>query len=233
MNTSIYESAKSEKGFTLVELAVVMVIIGLLVGGVLKGQEMIANAQVTSTVAQVKAIDAAASTFRDIFDAFPGDMANAGARLPNCTAAPCATGAASATVGNTRLEALPTGANDGESQAFFPHLAAADLLTGVNGNNLMDASINGNELRPGFSNGAALGLLNTPRAGHYLAVVQTSSTNVTGMKPVDAARMDRKMDDGVATTGAAGGLGDDCEGTDGYDEAGQGTVCGFVVRFQG
>jgi prepilin-type N-terminal cleavage/methylation domain-containing protein len=49
----------SQAGFTLVELAIVMIIIGLLIAGVLKGQELIANARVTSTVAQVKAIDAA------------------------------------------------------------------------------------------------------------------------------------------------------------------------------
>jgi prepilin-type N-terminal cleavage/methylation domain-containing protein len=55
----------SQAGFTLVELAIVMIIIGLLIAGVLKGQELIANARVTSTVAQVKAIDAAISTFKD------------------------------------------------------------------------------------------------------------------------------------------------------------------------
>ena len=46
----------SQAGFTLVELAIVMIIIGLLIAGVLKGQELIANARVTSTVAQIKAI---------------------------------------------------------------------------------------------------------------------------------------------------------------------------------
>ena len=64
----------SQAGFTLVELAIVMIIIGLLIAGVLKGQELIGNARVTSTVAQIKAIDAATSTFKDTYAALPGDM---------------------------------------------------------------------------------------------------------------------------------------------------------------
>jgi prepilin-type N-terminal cleavage/methylation domain-containing protein len=55
---------RPQAGFTLVELAIVMIIIGLLIAGVLKGQALIANAQVTATVAQVKAIEAATSTFK-------------------------------------------------------------------------------------------------------------------------------------------------------------------------
>ena len=78
---------KSQAGFTLVELAIVMIIIGLLIGGVLKGQELITNAQITATVAQVKSIDGATTTFKDMYNALPGDMLNPAGRLPNCAAA--------------------------------------------------------------------------------------------------------------------------------------------------
>ena len=88
----------SQAGFTLVELAIVMIIIGLLIAGVLKGQELIANARVTSTVAQIKAIDAATSTFKDTYDSLPGDMTAPTTRLPNCLAAPCVTFCALGTV---------------------------------------------------------------------------------------------------------------------------------------
>ena len=75
---------RGQAGFTLVELAIVMIIIGLLIAGVLKGQALIGNAKVTAQVAQVKAIDAATSTFKDMYAGLPGDILTPGTRLPNC-----------------------------------------------------------------------------------------------------------------------------------------------------
>lgn len=72
-------------GFTLVELAIVLSIIGLLIGAVLKGQEMIDNARVLSTVSQVEAYRAAAITFKDMYAYYPGDIPNASERVPGCT----------------------------------------------------------------------------------------------------------------------------------------------------
>ena len=65
--TPVQKHMRAQAGFTLVELAIVMIIIGLLIAGVLKGQALIQNAQVTSTVAQVKSIEAAISTFSDTY----------------------------------------------------------------------------------------------------------------------------------------------------------------------
>src|ERR1700693_41075 len=85
--TSSQKNMREQAGFTLVELAIVMIIIGLLIAGVLKGQALITNAQVTSTVAQLKAIDAATTTFKDTYNALPGDMQTPGAKLPGGCAA--------------------------------------------------------------------------------------------------------------------------------------------------
>ena len=87
--TPSQKNMRGQAGFTLVELAIVMIIIGLLIAGVLKGQALIGNAKVTAQVAQVKAIDAATSTFKDMYSALPGDLLNATNRLPNCAGAPC------------------------------------------------------------------------------------------------------------------------------------------------
>ncbi len=82
MTQSTLQSRQSERGFTLVELAIVMIIIGLLIGGILKGQELINNARVSSTAAQAKAIESGISTFRDKYAGLPGDLANPLVRLP-------------------------------------------------------------------------------------------------------------------------------------------------------
>ncbi len=63
----------NQAGFTLVEIAIVMVIIGLLIGGVLKGQAMIENAKVKRVVKQADELRAAVMSFYDKFGVYPGD----------------------------------------------------------------------------------------------------------------------------------------------------------------
>jgi len=63
----------SQAGFTLVEIAIVMVIIGLLIGGVLKGQAMIQNAKVKRVAKQADEMRAAVMSFYDKYGMYPGD----------------------------------------------------------------------------------------------------------------------------------------------------------------
>lgn len=69
-----------QKGFTLVEIAIVLVIIGLLLGGILKGQEMITQAKIKNVVADFSGISAAYYGYQDRYRAIPGDDPNAGTR---------------------------------------------------------------------------------------------------------------------------------------------------------
>ena len=66
-----------QAGFTLVEIAIVMVIIGLLIGGVLKGQAMIQNAKVKRVIKQADEFRAVVMAFYDKYGVFPGDENNA------------------------------------------------------------------------------------------------------------------------------------------------------------
>src|SRR4249919_3005072 len=73
---TIYRQA----GFTLVEIAIVLVIIGLLLGGILKGQEMITQARIKNVINDFNGITAAYASYQDRYRAIPGDDAGAQAR---------------------------------------------------------------------------------------------------------------------------------------------------------
>jgi prepilin-type N-terminal cleavage/methylation domain-containing protein len=73
-----------QKGFSLVELTIVMVVIGLMIGGILKGQALFKHSRVTATIEKVSTIAAAAKTFKDTYGGLPGDLADAPNILPDC-----------------------------------------------------------------------------------------------------------------------------------------------------
>lgn len=134
-----------EAGFTLVEIAIVLVIIGLLIGGVLKGSEMIQQAKITATIQQVNGYKAALATFRDVYDATPGDMRSANQKLPGCNAgcAPLYSAAGNQIVGDPQWQSawatqgVATLGNTAgtsftqETYLFWTHLAVANLIVGV------------------------------------------------------------------------------------------------------
>ncbi len=239
-------AGRSQAGFTLVELAIVMIIIGLLIGGILKGQELIGNAQVTSTVSQLKSIEAATTTFRDMYDAVPGDITNPAVRLPGCTAAPCTT----AGNGNNRVDHAPgVAAAVDEGAVFWVHLNAADLVGGTDGTTTAawgqgypGAEVGGGFMM-GFTLGGAAAALpgatgTNVRGGHYLSLQASPAAAANaaagaGLTSSQAARIDRKMDDGQPGDGNVrnGGVAA-CVSGAAYDEAVDGLNCSVYVRVQ-
>src|SRR4030081_1455184 len=107
-----------QSGFTLVEIAIVLVIIGLLLGGILKGQELINSAKAKSLANDFRAIPVYIYGYQDKFRSLPGDDANATTHLAG--AANASTPAAS--LGNGRIDGLwdSTTATD-ESVLFWQH----------------------------------------------------------------------------------------------------------------
>ena len=82
-----YPDAVRAYGFTLVEVAVVLVIVGLLLGGVFKGQALIDGARVRSLASEVAGIRTAWYGFQDRYRSLPGDFANAATQIDSAAAA--------------------------------------------------------------------------------------------------------------------------------------------------
>lgn len=124
-----------QSGFTLVEIAIVLVIIGLLIGGVLRGQELISSGRVSAIAAQQSAIKTAYFGFVDRYKFQPGDATAAQALMINARTAP----ASVPSDGDVLLA---------DSAAFFNNIAQAGFL---NCSPCSDASI----LTPGTGGAAA------------------------------------------------------------------------------
>lgn len=115
-----------QSGFTLVEIAIVLVIIGLLLGGILKGQELINSAKAKSLANDFRAIPVYIYGFQDKFRALPGDDAQVVSHMSAATLA--TTGGA---VGNGRIEGLWNSSTvTDESVLFWQHVRLAGFATG-------------------------------------------------------------------------------------------------------
>jgi len=125
--------SRTESGFTLVEIAIVLVIIGLLLGGILKGQEMITQAKIKNIVNDFNGITVAVTSYQDRYRALPGDDQNATTRWT--TQAP-GKGNGDGIIAGKYKDNDTSGSGgapaDGkESNLFWQHLRIAGFVAGL------------------------------------------------------------------------------------------------------
>ncbi len=206
------EYLKNE-GFTLVEMSIVLIIIGLLIGGVLKGQELLVNAGIKSTMSQVKNYQAATNTFYDTYGNYPGDISGALYKIPACAQLPTCAGAggnANGIIGNvlTDWSSQDQPAWNSEATQFWIHLKLADLIDGISGQNIEEWG----DLYPIAKMGGGFQIFyanetGTNQAqGHYFYLRNKTSgshENPQGRpyNPAIIPRVDRDFDDGYPNTG--------------------------------
>jgi prepilin-type N-terminal cleavage/methylation domain-containing protein len=179
----------SQSGFTLVEIAIVLVIIGLLLGGVLKGQELIENSKAKSVINDFNGIKAGYYGYQDRFRRLPGD--DGPAATLTARGGSWAGMAAGGNNGVINVTAAQTFTGGGESTLFFRHLRAAGLITG----NPADVGV---AALPRNAYGGLIGITNATVLNYLQDTLQVCAGNIPGKA---AAAIDNQMDDGVPGTG--------------------------------
>jgi len=185
-----------QTGFTLIELAIVLVIIGLLLGGVLRGQELINSAKVKNLAADFRNIPVYIYGYQDKFRAFPGDDANATTHV---------TGATKNGNGNGALEGAWTDAKaqDTEAYNFWQHVRLAALATGSTDPASAD-------WRPTNADGGPIGIQAGTNNAATTAVKDAGGNAIRGSYIICSQgilgkyvlQLDTSMDDGNTATGS-------------------------------
>ncbi len=185
---------KWNAGFSLVELAIVLVVIGLLIGGILKGQELIESARLKSVLSQLNEYRLATGIFVDRYGGLPGDYHLAREYIHD-------------SLTNGDGDGRITGAGLGrgsQAQQYWAHLAAAQLIS-----------------QPGKANDGQVGFghgIPTSKIGGGFTVVYHPSESMPGqwfllggphgdegngalLTPAQALRLDQQTDNGDPTSG--------------------------------
>lgn len=239
-------------GFTLLELSIVLVIIGLIIGGITVGADMIRSAELGSVVSDIQKYQTSINTFRLKYSAVPGDMKNAEAYW-GTDASSCPQGGGIGTCngdGNGLIE-HSTASTSYEGYRAWQHLSLANTIsgayTGIQGSS--DAIILGTNTPETRITGGGFSFLTSASGwhGYYKNLLQIGSidpvassyTRGSLLTPAEANTIDEKIDDGIPNKGkiiAYGGDGNwtDCttSGYSAYDLANSDIKCIIALKLQ-
>ncbi len=183
-----HQSIKKHQGFTLIEIAIVLLIIGLLLGGIMKGQSMINSARVRAIANDLVGIEAAWISFQDRYRSLPGDYSRASTHIVD---------GAKDGDSNARVDSTA------EAGAVWQHLAGAGFISGnydgapvasLTDGACVEETCPGNPYNGFYKISNSMNALGQEVSSHELAT--------GGNIPVAVMyELDLKIDDGVPNTG--------------------------------
>ena len=175
------------RGFTLVELAIVLVIISLLMGGILKGQELINSAKAKGMANEFRGVAAAYYGYQDRFRAVPGDDGAADSHVKGTLAT---NGTRNGRIeGNWYSDSVAD-----ESYLFWQHVRLANLLTGNSDTGTAAyLPVNADGGRLGISSASPIS--DKAYSGNFFVCAANLSARL-------ARQIDILLDDGVGTSGS-------------------------------
>ncbi len=178
---------KRQSGFTLIEIAIVLVIIGLLLGGILKGQELINSARVKNLASDFRSVPLFIYGYQDKYRALPGDDPAANTHVSGTNST---TGG---TPGNGIIEgAWNSTTSTEESYLFWQHVRLAGLAPG-------STTVGSAEFPPLNAQGGRLGVQS---AAPYTGLNGSYYICSTGILGEYAKQLDLQLDDGNTATGS-------------------------------
>lgn len=179
---------QKQAGFTLVEIAVVLVIIGLIIAAVLTAQQVTQNGKITNTIQTIKSYQAATQSYNQNYGALPGDDTQMPTRFSSSMGDPSKKGDGNGAIGAGNSDGFQA-ADATENKLFWNALRAANLIKG-------DAT---SAAAPGNAFGGTFAVQDGAFSGAFAA-----GTNVLCLNHISgtaATAIDQQLDDGLPDKG--------------------------------
>ena len=214
-------------GFSLVELAIALIVIGLIIGGVLKGRELIESARLKTVLTQLNEYRVATSTFMDMFDALPGDFSGAKEYIRN----DLLDGNGDGIISGLGL------ASDSEAGQYWAHLAAAGLIPQPGPST--EGTLRFDKGAPSAKIGGGI-TISHEQGYHWFVLGAENGQQGNGalLTPKQAMSLDKKIDNGLPTLGrvrakeGAGVTANACINTQGhYNTLNESPSCVLYFQF--
>lgn len=177
---------RRQSGFTLIEIAIVLVIIGLLLGGILKGQELINSARVKNLASDFRNVPVFIYGYQDKFKSLPGDDSAAVAHVGTASTTP-GVGDGDGVIEGNWYSPIATD----ESYLFWQHVRLAGLAPGT--------TVVGAGFLPVNALGGQVGVQSAPPFANLNGTYFICSAGISGKF---AKQLDAQLDDGDTATGS-------------------------------